>query len=80
MLGLLNHRDVTAADISPSGDTLAIACYDDVWSYRVVKLDFTPEIEVFQMLFERCYTKDRKGSLKQRIKYLAYASRIEIAT
>ena len=24
--------------------------------YRVVKLDYAPEIEVFQKLFERCYT------------------------
>merc|ERR1719507_2384776 len=29
LVGLLNHRDVTGADISPSGDVLALACYDD---------------------------------------------------
>jgi len=34
-IGLLNHRDVTGADISPAGDTLAIACYDDGWSYTL---------------------------------------------
>ena len=34
ILGLLQHRDVTGADISPSGDVLALACYDDGWSYR----------------------------------------------
>ena len=34
LVGLLNHRDVTGADISPSGDVLALACYDDGWSYR----------------------------------------------
>jgi len=33
ILGLLQHRDVTGADISPSGDVLALACYDDGWSY-----------------------------------------------
>jgi len=33
LVGLLNHRDVTGADISPSGDILALACYDDGWSY-----------------------------------------------
>ena len=27
------------------------------YAYRVVQLDFTPEIEVLYMLFERCYTK-----------------------
>ena len=34
-VGLLNHKEVTGADISPAGDTLAIACYGDGWSYRV---------------------------------------------
>ena len=37
ILGLLQHRDVTGADISPSGDVLALACYDDGWSYRFTK-------------------------------------------
>ena len=37
ILGLLQHRDVTGADISPSGDVLALACYDDGWSYRYTK-------------------------------------------
>ena len=37
ILGLLQHRDVTGADISPSGDVLALACYDDGWSYRYAK-------------------------------------------
>ena len=34
---MLQHRDVTGADISPSGDVLALACYDDGWSYRYTK-------------------------------------------
>ena len=38
ILGLLQHRDVTGADISPSGDVLALACYDDGWSYRYRQL------------------------------------------
>ena len=34
---------------------------------REVQLDLTPEIEVFHMLFDRCHTKNRKRSIKQRI-------------
>ena len=35
-VGLLYHKDVTGADISPTGDTLAISCYgEEGWSYRV---------------------------------------------
>ena len=41
---------------------------NDVVQYREVQLDFTPEMEKFQMLFERCPTKHRKRSLKQHIK------------
>ena len=37
-------------------------------TYSVVQLDYTPEIEVFYMLFERWYTKYRKRSLKYHIK------------
>ena len=33
--------------------------------YRVVHLDFTPESEVFYVLFERCHIIIRKGSIKQ---------------
>ena len=38
-------------------------------NYREVQLDFTPEIEVFYMLFERCHIKNRQISHKQHIKY-----------
>ena len=41
ILGLLQHRDVTGADISPSGDVLALACYDDGWSYRYYQKAFS---------------------------------------
>ena len=33
-VGLLKHKEVTGADISPAGDTLAIGCYSEGWSYR----------------------------------------------
>ena len=33
--------------------------------YRDVQLDFTTDMEVFYILFERCHTKNRKGSIKQ---------------
>ena len=37
--------------------------------YSVVQLDFTPEIEVFYMLLERCHTKSRERSITQHMKY-----------
>ena len=37
--------------------------------YREVHLDLTPEIEVFDMLFERCHAKNRNKSIKQHVKY-----------
>ena len=43
--------------------------------YREVQLDFAPEMEVFQMLFERCHTK---GSLKQHTKYFNFRSIIQL--
>ena len=36
-----------------------------LFNYRRVKLDLTPEIEGFHMLFERCHTLNSKRSLKQ---------------
>ena len=35
-------------------------------------------MEVFHMLFERCHTKDRKGSLKQHIKYFNFWSKTQL--
>ena len=43
-----------------------------------VQLDFTPEGEVFHMLFERCHSKNRKRSIKQHIKYLYFRSKIQL--
>ena len=47
--------------------------------YREVKLDFTPEIEVFYMLFERCPTKNtRKRYLKQHMRYFNFRGKIQL--
>ena len=46
--------------------------------YREVQQDFTPEIEVFHMLFERFHTKNIKRSLKQHIKYFNFRSKAEL--
>ena len=35
--------------------------------YREVQLDFTQEMGIFYMLYERCHTKDRKRCIKQHI-------------
>jgi len=34
-VGQIPHKEVTAAEISPAGDTLAIACYGEGWSYSL---------------------------------------------
>ena len=44
--------------------------------YRKVQLDFTPEIKVFVMLFERCHSKNSVKSIKQHIKYFNLRSNI----
>ena len=43
-----------------------------------IQLDITPEMEVFNMLFERCYTINRKESLKQDKKYFNFLSKIQL--
>ena len=40
-------------------------------------MDLTPEIEVFQMLFERCHNKNSKISIKQHIKYFNFWSKVQ---
>ena len=35
----------------------------------MVQQDFTPEIEVFNMLFDRCHSKNRKSSIKHHTEY-----------
>ena len=42
--------------------------------YRKLQLYFTPEIEVFYMMFERYHTNNRKMYLKQHIKYANFRS------
>ena len=42
--------------------------------YREVQMDFTPEMKLFYMLFERCFTKNRKRDLKQHVKYFNFRS------
>ena len=41
---------------------------------ELYRIYFTPEMEVFYMLFERCHTKKRKRTLKQHIKYINFRS------
>ena len=46
--------------------------------YREVQLNFTPEIEVLHIMFERWDTKDRKISFKQHITYFNFRSKIPL--
>ena len=50
----------------------------EVFMYRVVQLIFTPEIEVFYMLFERRHTENRMRSIKQHIKYFNSRSKVQL--
>ena len=44
--------------------------------YRKVLLEFTPDMEEFCMLCDRCPSKNRKRSLKQHIKYYHFMGKI----
>ena len=44
----------------------------DLEVYRVVQLDFTPEIEVFNMLFDKYQIKKRESSIKQHSEYFNF--------
>ena len=44
----------------------------------MVQLDFTPEIEVFNMHFVRCQSKDKKNSNKQHTNYINFLSNIQL--
>ena len=46
--------------------------------YRVVYLNFTPEIEVFHMLFERYLTIFSTTSLKQHTEYLQFHCKFQL--
>ena len=45
---------------------------------REVQLDFTPEMQLLYMLFERCHTRNRKRSINQHIKYFNFCSKIQL--
>ena len=44
--------------------------------YRELKLNFTAEMEVLHMLYERCHTKNRMRSLKPHLKYFNLRGKI----
>ena len=44
--------------------------------FKEVNLDSSPEIEVFYMLFERCCSKNVKGSIKQYTEYFDFRCKI----
>ena len=46
--------------------------------YKVVQLNFTPEIEVFYMLFERDLSIFSMTSLEQHIKYFNSLCKIQL--
>ena len=53
---------------------------DVAWygTYRVVQLNFTLEIEVFYMLFEKDHSIFSMTSLRQHIKYFNFQSKIQL--
>ena len=55
-----------------------LARRDLVTYYRDVQLDFTSEIKVLYMLFERCHSRNRNISIKQCIKYFNIRSKIQL--
>ena len=40
--------------------------------YSVVLLDFTPEIEVLNILYDRCHNENRKSSIKPHTEYFNF--------
>ena len=44
----------------------------------MVQLNFTPEIKVFHVLFERCHTKDRKISDEQHMKCFIFQCNVQL--
>ena len=63
----------------PMFDTVTEMDWETLFKiYRVVQLDFTPEMELFHILFERCHTKNRKRSLQQHTKYFNFRSKIQL--
>ena len=70
--------DATIESILPRDNTIREIRLVSREMYREIQLDFTPQIEVFYMLFERCHTKNRKRSLKLVIKYFNFRNRIQL--
>ena len=48
------------------------------WNSLERELDFTPDMEVFSTLFERCHTEKRKRTLKQHVKYINFRRKIQL--
>ena len=46
--------------------------------YRVVQLDFTQEIKISHMLFDRYHCKHRGSSVKQHMKYYNFLCKIQL--
>ena len=46
--------------------------------YREVRLDFTPEVEVCYILFERCFSLNRKESIKQHMYFFNFRCKIQL--
>ena len=52
-----------------------VGCSD---MYMVFQLDFTPDIEVFNTIFNRCHSKNRKPSIKQYTEYFNFPCKIQL--
>ena len=85
---ILSFSSILRIRFFKAGTTRAIGSYSPYSSekyaaycrthYREVQLDFTPEMEVFYVLFERCHTKNGKRYLKQHLKYFNFRSKIQL--
>ena len=56
----------------------AVSCRKIHFTGKSFFPDFTPEMEVFYKLIERCHTKNRKGSIKQHKNYFNFRSKIQL--
>ena len=65
LLATKNALNIVKDDLIAKVDELTgYVGHMDMHAYSEVQLDFSPEIEVFHMLFQRCYCQNRKGSIK----------------
>ena len=72
LLGVSPRRDVSDIDRDINLTTYVY--------YRVVQLDFTQEIEVFNMLFDRCHIEKRKSSIKHHGEYFNFLCKFSSTT